>query len=632
MAKIAWWKLDDVNVGSLVDSVGGHTLTNQDTTLLKKVSDGNPSLSWGRPASHLANFSSAQAGGRATNSDTIFNDLRKFTVRIRYKPFAYTDWQALVTKGRENTASVTNGWLLRVADGIVVFSTASGAVGSEKTIQTPANTIPIDGNYYDIAVTYDETVSPRRAQIYVNGRKIIDNTTTFTTSISQNTTEPLALSGQFISGAWARSCNGHISDCEIYDEVLTESALLSEAASPSQAAHKNYFYKVYEGSTHVGTWTKEVISEPKFRSTINGGPGELRIILARPFDDFGEDVDVTLNNKVECYVVDKDSPNGTLMYSGYISGYKPVIDKVSETVEVTVLGFVGELGHMILRDSAGNTTLTYNSYDPSQILTDVLEKYIALGGRLRYSASSVALTNTVVSYTFNTNTIKECLDKIIELCPVGWYYKIDPNGLVYLQPRNILADHTFRLGIEVERLETFRRIEDLVNRVLFTGGGSLFNKYENTASQLAYGLYEDRLVDQRVTVGATAETISQRIIDNRKDPEIRSKFTIIDNNGRSTRGYNIESIKVGQTLKIKNLNTGTATTSKWDQSMWDVNVWDQTLATSAADVIQILSIEYTADSVVLEASSRLPQIAKRIEDVNRNLELTQTVDNPAAPS
>lgn len=398
---------------------------------------------------------------------------------------------------------------------------------------------------------------------------------------------------------------------------------------------KTYYYKVYDDGIYVKTWSQEVISEPNFKNTINAGAGNMDIEIARKFDDFGEDEDVKLNNKVEIWVVDKEQPNGQLLYTGYISGYRPLIKQAKESVIITVFGFVAETARMILRDSGGNTTIAYNSYDPALMLKDVIDKYRSLGGNLIYTAASIDLTNTVVSYTFNTNSIKECIDTIIELCPVGWYFKIEADGTVYLKPRNVLATHKFTLGIEVENLETFRRIEDLVNRVLFTGGGSppLFRVYQNTGSQDAYGLYEIKKVDQRVTLAATASIISNRLIDTFKDPEIRSKFTIVDSNGpKANRGYDIESIKVGDTLLVKGLKSAIMNSSLWDSALWDFDVWDQTISASAADVIQILSIDYKPDSIVIEASSRLPQIAKRIEDINRNLQNTQTVDNPVAPS
>lgn len=397
---------------------------------------------------------------------------------------------------------------------------------------------------------------------------------------------------------------------------------------------KHYFYKVYDGSTYVTTWTKDVISQPIFRTNINGGAGELNIELARPFDDFGEDFDVKLNNKVQVYVVDNDNPSGLLIYCGFIVGYEPTINEASETLKITLFSYVAQLQRMVLRDGAGATTLAYNSYDPSNILKDVINKLRDQGCELGYSSNSIALTNTVVSYTFNANSGKECFDKIIELCPVGWYWRVDPNNIVYLQPLNIMADHEFTLGIDVEKLKTYRRIEDLVNQVIFIGGGepALYRKYNNTSSIDTYGLYEKKIVDQRVTVVATAAIIANREIDTKKDPEIRSTFEIIDNNGPTSRGYDIETIQAGETLKVKGLTAGTSDVTYWDQAEWDVDVFDQTISTSAADVIQIISTQYSPDSIIIQASSRLPQIAKRIEDIQRNLEVTQSVNNPTTPS
>lgn len=397
---------------------------------------------------------------------------------------------------------------------------------------------------------------------------------------------------------------------------------------------KHYYYKVYDSGTYVATWTKEVISEPIFRTNINGGAGELKIQLARPFDDFGEDEDVKLNNKVELYCVDNDNPNGLLLYSGFIVGYEPTINEASETLNITLFSYVAQLQRMILRDGSGNTTLAYNSYDPAVILRDVIDKLRAQGCELTYTNLTIPLTNTEVSYTFNANSGKECFDKVIELCPVGWFWRVDPNNVVYLQSMNIFADHEFTLGLEVEKLKTYRRVEDLVNQVLFIGGGSpaLYRKYNNTSSIGTYGLYEKKIVDQRVTVVATASTIANREINTKKDPEIRSTFDIIDNNGPSGRGYDIETVQVGETLKVNGLTAGTRTVTYWDQALWDTDVWDQTLSTSAADVIQIISVQYAPDFIRIEASSRLPQIAKRIEDIQRNLEVTQSIENPSAPT
>ena len=85
-------------------------------------------------------------------------------------------------------------------------------------------------------------------------------------------------------------------------------------------------------------------------------------------------------------------------------------------------------------------------------------------------------------------------------------------------------------------------------------------------------------------------------------------------------------------MRIRNISQGVKTISLWDQMTWDDDVWDQTLSYSASDVIQIMSVEYDPNGVRIEASSRLPEISKRVEDVYRNTELSLTINAPGTPT
>lgn len=407
--------------------------------------------------------------------------------------------------------------------------------------------------------------------------------------------------------------------------------------TPSLLVKKTFYYKVYAISgVFSQIWSKDVINLPSFRNVVNGGHGDLTIQLARKFDDFGEGVDVALNNRVELWVVDDDAHQGVLMYAGYISGYNPIFDGVKEYVEIKVFPYEAEFGRFVLRDVSGNTSITYTNTDPATIIKDIIDKYRALGGTIKYTATSIAMANQQVTYTFSTQTIRECLDVIISMYPLGYYWRVDPDGVLYILPKNTLADYNFTLGLQLNKLTTFRRIENLVNRVVFTGGPTsspLFSYTQNTSSIGQYGLSEVKMIDQRVTDLPTANKISSRLVNNQKDPEIYSQGIIIDSNGpNELRGFDIEQIKPGQTMQISNLKVGTKTDTLWDIGVWDQDVWDATLASTAANVIQILSTTWSLDTMEIEASSRLPLIAQRVEEIARRLEAAQTVNNPSAPT
>lgn len=398
---------------------------------------------------------------------------------------------------------------------------------------------------------------------------------------------------------------------------------------------KRYVYKVYTDNAYVTTWSSDVVSEPSFTTVINGGAGQLKIVLARPFENFGEDSDVKLNNSVDVYVYDIDNQNGLLLYRGYISTYAPILIGGKEYIEVTLLPLIAQADRFMLRTAAGATSISYLSKDPGFIFADVLSKFQADGGSLQSTSSSIQSAGTTVSYTFNTNTVLEAFKKCVELAPANWYWSVDPNGTINFKQKISTVTHDLSIGQHIQSMKPEKRVESIINRVYFTGGGDppLYTVYQSSGSISTYGLYATKIVDQRVTLSATAQTIAQKILDEKSEPEVRTKLVITDSNGRGGyHGYDIESIKVGDTIRIKNLSFGTQTESQWDVENWDDDVWDYTLASVAGQPLLVTKTSYKPNSLEVETSSRFPEVSKRIEDINRNLENSQTANNPSSPS
>ena len=398
---------------------------------------------------------------------------------------------------------------------------------------------------------------------------------------------------------------------------------------------KTYEYRVYNDNNYVNSWSKDVISDPKWRTIINGGASELVVTLARKFDNFGEGFDIYLNNRVDLWAFNGSNPNGTRIYRGYISGYRPILEGNKETLEVTILSYVSEMTGYMYRNPDGTTAVIHSNQDPADILKAIINRYRTEGGFVSYSPTSIASTGTTVSYTFNTNTIKEAIDIVLALCPVGWYWYVKPDGYIYLQPQPATATHIFRIGREVEHMETWRRAEDIVNRVYFTGGGTpqLYRTYSNTGSITAYGLRIYKYIDQRVTNTATADTMALKVLNGKQDPEIRTTVVVNDNDGPTPeKGYNIESVNVGDTIQVRNLQSGVKTETLWDIAYWDIDVWDQTLTYLTTQPVQVQAIDYTPQYISIEASSRPPDISQRIEQVATTTQTAALADNPTSPT
>ena len=419
--------------------------------------------------------------------------------------------------------------------------------------------------------------------------------------------------------------------------------------------NKRYYYKVYtKNREYITTWNEEVISTPRFRSVLNGGYSDCNVKLSRDYNNFGEEVDVKFQNRVEIWCEDRDAQNGVLVYSGFISKYTPVFDGEKSYIDIVLLNYVSEASYNMLLTTSGTTIVPFYSQDPSDIMKGVIDLYRERGGiNLNYGATGAKFdqdffdqsyfaeetvddTGTVVSYTFNHDTLKEAMDKVIELCPENWFWFVDPNGIVYLKETDFtLTDHKAVIGRDISYLSLEKSIENVTNAVFFTGGGdpSLFIKYERNSSISTYGRIERKMQDGRVTLEDTADYIARRQLNRNETPEARALLTILDNNGDDPdKGIDIESVRVGQTIRPRNIVENESNISLWDVMEWDTDVWDETLSSQITQNLLIVSIQYEPGKITIEASNRLPEISKRIEDVRRNLDTKIQEYLPSSPS
>ena len=282
------------------------------------------------------------------------------------------------------------------------------------------------------------------------------------------------------------------------------------------------------------------------------------------------------------------------------------------------------------------TKAAFNSYDPGNIARQLTLNASQNGANITYDNTSIELTSTTVSYTFNVNTILEGIQKSTELAPKGWYWYVDyATNKLNFHEKTDLATHTFSLEKDILDAKFEKRIEDVINTIYFTGGATagvnFFKKYQNAESVSKYGIKSLKYTDQRVTTSATADIISNSILETRSEPELRVTLEILDSNNEQGLGYDIESIKVGDTIAVRNI-TQTVGLSTWDVARWDEAYWDFSIYNLSSLNMQIQRIEYNQDRARIYASTIAVDVNKRIEDINRNLEQTIVASNPTAPS
>jgi hypothetical protein len=303
---------------------------------------------------------------------------------------------------------------------------------------------------------------------------------------------------------------------------------------------------------------------------------------------------------------------------------------------VTVIAGAG--AYIKTYSGTGSTQAAYSSQDPSAILKSIIDNYNSQGGPVTYTPSSIDLTGTTVSYTFNTNTVLEGINQVLTLAPAGWYWYVDQaTNVLHFHKQSLTAQSTLALGKNIKNLSVEKRAQDIVNVVYFVGGPiagvNLYQKYTLQSSINLYGRHAMRYTDNNVTLAATAQIIANSILTNQGQIELRIEMDILDNAGDSTSilGFDLESLTLGQTISFRSFGPGSGGTL-WDVALWDVAKWDFDITDLSSVVVQITRKDYKPDVLHLSLSTVPPDITKRVQDIYRNLTQLNTLNNPAIPS
>lgn len=430
---------------------------------------------------------------------------------------------------------------------------------------------------------------------------------------------------------------------------------------------KKFVMKVYDPDTDELSKTfsdKYFVSKPNFSIEINGGLSEMTMEMALPIgektQEDGDMYDIPkLGDICRFYVYDRETPDGQVIYSGICSNinYRYRKNEWSWT-----LGFLPNstyLAKKILRDS-GDTTVSYNSNDPADIIKDILDK---AGTSISYLPETIRDTDLSRTYEFEAQYSLDAIRKIASLLPKGWFFYVGADDYVYLKNHdqgnptftywgtaewgsdywNYDPDtdntiiHQLYSGTDISRMEYNKDIINLINRVLFVGGDigggvKLYNQYENSLSQDEFGLFEKIRIDERVLDDDTAESMSERELDINSVFDTTAYVEVLDSNEYDdNRGYDIESFAIGQKIQVRT-DRGDEKYTVWGDFTWGVDYWKYSPYAIGGIPYIIKKVNYNYNSVLLECSLNPEISGQRIEDINRNLRNYRLLEIPNAPS
>jgi len=338
--------------------------------------------------------------------------------------------------------------------------------------------------------------------------------------------------------------------------------------------NKTIFYNIYspDGTLVEKDWSDA--SFVQFSKKINGGFGECIINLAREFGDFGEGVDVRLNNRVEIFVYDKDTNTSTVndvtgkrIYIGYISSYEPWASADGKQgVYVTLLGYHTKFAVDILKNTlqtklytkatVGLTTVVGDiaAADGGDIMKAILERYKEESSNvmMHYNGGDVDATSSNIEYTFDAETYLNAIERVRQMSPAGWYWFIDTDNFFHFKAKPTTITHTFYWQQQFNEIKVSKNMERMINTVLLDDGTTATNyrEYNNAASQGEFGRRVLQKSEKYYGDTGTMDEEAANIIDTMNEPDIEVRLTLLDNN-KNEYGYDIESIEVGDTVKIE---------------------------------------------------------------------------------
>ncbi len=267
--------------------------------------------------------------------------------------------------------------------------------------------------------------------------------------------------------------------------------ITKEILYPLQGPGYKIIFYTKEGAK-VGEISSEVQHSPlikvEFTLLVNGC-GEFSLELSKLPKELKE---ITYNYRVDIHLFGDTTP----WYSGYIIRV-PQKGTTSPTRVFEGFGFYNQLGDILISAS-------YTNKQVSEIVNDLMSKYIEKDTDIVYNADKIEATDYVVKeIRWDRVSAKDCLKQLSELC-LGREYGVDEKRELFFRAKddNIYDIARFWVGKHITTFIPTEEIDGIKNRLYIYSGkvtGSTGNKtnyvltVEDIESQQNYGVKEAKL-------------------------------------------------------------------------------------------------------------------------------------------
>lgn len=530
--------------------------------------------------------------------------------------------------------------LFLMSDMSALLSTYSG------DIRSASNTIALH-TWYHVAGTYDGAST----RLYLNGQ-LVAGPTVFSLNVA------LAFASIGAGNSPQQDfINGFVDEVAYYNYALSAAQIANHYAIGSNTIGSNaqYNLSVYKEQQILvykpdGTFVDCVRDAPLlsgFKESINAVTSSLKVQLPRKFEQIDLPGQTNAHGIMQqgyvwkYYLFGPGLPTtGLLRYSGQVDEYAP---QINENGEETIAVTLTPQGSAIA-DSGLGATATFGTPGQPSTYSDVIDLFNfwfnvndPVTGQtycypLTLDPSNPYPSGVTVQYTWTNQTIKSILDTIILMLPANYFYRTNPDNTVTLNQTPLTAQHVLQVGVHISNPQYSQSWVQTQTAVFFLGGQdpttvTTANPNGNPIIAIKRGidmktigkrLYlhnESRVIDQ-----ATANTLAQGDINYYDQAMLRTKIRVPDYRGPNPSiGYDIESIKVGDSIQIQD-NTYNGASTTWDNSKWGSGIWDQSPGPALNTVGVISALTYGWHYVDIEIGLPQPNLARAVSALQQKMQ------------
>lgn len=288
-----------------------------------------------------------------------------------------------------------------------------------------------------------------------------------------------------------------------------------------------------------------------FRHSLYSGVGDQSFDANVKFDSLDS---VQNGDVLETYVASSDYPDGLLIYSGVIN--KIDLQGAKENVQIYTSGFYSDLSEGLYRDGT-LVRFKQDTQDLSEHIKDTIDRLQAVNTESPITYTSESIESASVSRVLNifSNTYEQVIKKIMKESPVNFIYFLDAQNVFHYKAINASGDHfilrDMLIDLQISKTTRHTKSDYLFYNGLQTEDVQVIYKAYNESTAPVNEKWETAR-DSRVSTVEGADDRADRFFSVYGKENVIITATIKGN--QLGAGYNIESIRVGDTVAFRDFN------------------------------------------------------------------------------